>query len=1418
MAPKTAPKTALKQVRTDLDSGDFEQAAFKASELCRDDPKNYNAHVFLGLALHKLNDYNGSEKAYTTATKLNNDNKIAWQGLISLYESQGSGKLEAYHKTLIQLCHVFAKTDEIDKAQAAMTKYLQFVKVHGSKFAYILALFLKLPSSPVYDSLDKAGEHPSQTYLYIAELAEAEEKEFINREIGERRTRLGARLGEVTLEVKLEAFTRGVLDTLYQGIIDWTNDDQIRRTYEEKLLQRTYDHLCSLPASRKSEHRDTVYNAARGMVIIKHPFELAWKIVIDWNDVVCLSDMDFTLLRDFIELFPDNGVTKLLKGIMATNLSPFPQNNMSAEQETVVDSANNISQPIQEDHLLLMTEGLDQSPSSILAHRIMAEVYLQLEEFQSSVNVSRNALALVSKTQRNTGLSLSNTSDALNVTLATSLVTFQSPKNHPEARELFQTVLSHKPNEMNCLLGLGLILEEDQDYTAATEMLSHALAHNINDVRVRSEYFWCKGQDGDLETALKGLQDTLPMVESASSLWHNMKAEILYRIGYCQWELDQSDAARKNRNGAYANFLACIQTDMNYAPAYSSLGIYYADYKKDRKRARRCFHKAVELSASEILAAERLARDFAEQGEWDLVEVIAKRVVDSGKAKPAPGSKRKGHSWPFAVLGVVEINKQHYPKSIVSFQAALRISPNDYQCWVGLGESYYNSGRYTAAIKAFQNAETLESTLSEPEKSNIWFSKYMMANVVRDLGDYDGAIVLYEKVLEIKNDEFGVSIALLQTVIENSWKAIESGLFGEAVEAAQRAIKMGLSLATHRTNSFNLWKSIGDGFCTFSWIKIRTSELPIELFTSTLKSLCDSTAFKVLSEVDDIGENYQTILEDAQAQDRFSQLSPVYAAILAYKYALYSTVNDVHAQAVAWYNLGWAEYRAYTSKTRISGQTTKKTRVRGFLKAAIRCFKRAIELEAGNAEFWNAFGIATVALEPKMAQHAFVRSLHLDERNASVWTNLGALYLSHNDYELANKAFTRAQSTDPDHANAWLGQGLLALIIGEPSEAQELIAHAFGLGNASVISPKHHYSLTAFDRTSQQTSVEPLDLLQPLFALHQLRCMEPSELLYQHLSALFAERIGDLPSAKENLDVVCTGVEAEYETDESISALLKYAQVASDRARIQLGASEYEAAVESAETAINLTSDEGIEEVDSKLYQAVRLSAHLTAGLSQYYLKHMDAAIEMFRDALQEADNSPDIVCLLAQVLWAKGGEEEKLVAREQLYECVEKHPDHVEAVILLGVIAVLDMDEDAIAAVESDLQSMRTRNDLDIQSLGKIVKLVAAIPALKPGTGATAHTSDRVQQASSSIMISPSQPSGWMELSAAVKVSYPAEMALRTTLQNIPPRGVFSADDLCKAYSLVGTNESVLSAIMVAPWSLAGWSSLNHCLAEIES
>lgn len=1302
--------------------------------------------------------------------------------------------------------------DEKERCQDVVNKYTKSARDKGTRAQYRQALELQLPSSPLYSFLEGRLPHPSHTYTRLIEITETEEKEFINREIGERRTRLGARIEQVTLEVKREAFKKNRMEELYQGIIDWTNDDAVRHQYEEKLLQRAYDELGFTHSRDKRVKRDEILRSAQGMVTIKHPFELAWNIVLEWQDVETYSEWDVGILREFIEFFPETGLAKVLKGFLFCEISPFPKKTADDDKNDDKDEKDTDDVDMSpEDRLILMVDGLDTARESIIVHHIMADLYFYLNEYESTAEVARKGLANAHELVSFSGVKATRMTDAINITLANSLIHYQSPRHHPEAKAIFEGVLKRNPNSTICLLGIGLILKVDEDYEDAVEFLSRALQRDPSNIKVRGELFWSKALNGDLEAGLEGLNQALATLLQEQPDNKNFKAELLYRIGHCQWEADSSPAARQDRNGAYASFLASIKANMNHAPAYSSLGFYYADYKRDNTRARRCFHKAFELDSSETEAAERLAGAFADQKEWDLVEAVSQRVVDSGRAKPAPGSKRKGYSWPYAALGTVQINKQQYTKSIVSFQAALRITPGDYHSWVGLAESYHHSGRYIAATKAFEHARDLESNLSSTEKEQIWFARYMLANVRRELGEFADAISSYEDVLSTRPNDIGVSIALLQTLAESSWKSLASGLFNDAAELASKVISVARSLVEVRSDIFNLWKAVGDACANFSYIKKKVAKFPVAECKDLIAKGLDSAALDAMTDVDGIGQN---CLESNESEP--SSNLCMFMSILAHKRGVHVSLHDSHAQAVAWYNLGWAEYRACRSVQIDSGSSTKQSK---FLKAAMRCFKRAIELEAGNSEFWNALAVVTTNMSPRVAQHAFVRSLHLNDRSAQVWANLGVLYLLQNDTELANEAFTRAQSTDPDYSHAWVGQGLLALLYGEAKEARGLFEHAFDISNSASMISKRQYTLTLFDHLlcDPSASNEVSQLIQPFFALHQLCAQDPSDLPFMHLSALFAERMGEVADAESNLQIVCSGMEAEFEESESPASMFKFAQANADAARVLLAGHEYEKAAEKAELALTLSGEEDAENFDAQACSKLRLSAHLTAGLAFYFTKSMDSAIDMFRDALQEAEHAPDVVCLLAQVLWAKSGDEERSVARQQLLDCVENHSNHVGAITLLGTIALLDADKDIIEAIESDLHAMITRDDVDIHDRARLLKLSTAMSAMGfIGDATLPEATRRIGEATSAIMISPGQPEGWMELSAASSSAYPAEMAVKRALRCVPPHSNLDASDLSQAYSQTGKASDAFRSIMAAPWRREGWEGLEHTLSSV--
>jgi len=941
---------------------------------------------------------------------------------------------------------------------------------------------------------------------------------------------------------------------------------------------------------------------------------------------------------------------------------------------------------------------------------------------------------------------------------------------------------------------MGLIFQEQGDYDQASSFLARALARDPSNLRIGTEAAWSKALNGHLEEGLEALEALLDKIKSLQVPQLSLKAQTSYRVGRCLWKLQPGKAERKDRKGAYAYFLAAVKANPEFAPAYTGLGLYYEDYGKDKKRARQCFQKAFELSASEIHAAERLARMFADDADWDIVEIIAQRAIDSGAPRPPPGSKRKGVSWPFAAIGIVQMNKQEYPKAVISFQAALRISPNDYHSWLGLGESYHSSGRYNAAQKTLEHARELTQGASN-YAADTWFAIYMLANVHRELGDQEKAILGYRDVLDIRPNDTGIAIALLQTLVERAWLSIEIGFFGFAMKCAEDALNYAETMVEALTGAFNFWKAVGDACSIFTWVPGYVTEAHVSHALKVLSDTTENTGISALSSMDNI------TLKDIESDKEATPLKHITSlAVLAHKQAVQAASKDFHAQAVAWYNLGWMEHLAYRCLAKESNAPSPGMFSR-YTKASVRCFKQAIELEAGNADFWNALGVVTTQLSPKVAQHSFIRSLHLNERSARTWTNLGTLYMLQDDHELAHSAFSRAQSTDPDYAHAWVGEGIIALTVGDTREALSHFTHALDIADASSLLVKNSYIAAEFDNilSIKLGESEMAKLIQPIFVLQQLQTQAASPTVYQHLIALLQERTGDFKAASGNLESVCSFSEERYERSESAADLALLIQAKSDLARVQLAADTYESAVENAGTVLDLSADTQFLPLTVEQIGKLRLSAHLTAGVAKYFLGQMAEGIEVFRAALEESNEAPDIICVLSQVLWAKGGVEEKSVAKEQLYNCIEKHPGHVLATCLLGAISALEEDDATQEAVLADLQTMRTDAKIGPakhQQVEELLTLLAALSSTENETGF-----EDIGETATSIMLAPWEASAWSRLSENSDESYPAEMTMKTAARQAPPNGVVSAEELAATFAKTEIVRDAQRSIFLCPW-----------------
>lgn len=292
-------KTALKAAKSAIDSKNWEGAIEQANTVLEKDPNNYFAKLFLGRANDALSKYDDAAKAYNDATRIKPDDAQAWLGLRGMYEGLGGRNVEENIEVGLRLAEIYANlyvlffqvlkyeankaSDDAHRSQSAIDKLVDHAHKHGTKTQYARALATQLPSSPVYSYLEGRLPQPSAVLTRIAEIHETQETATIKKLIDERRLRLGATLEGTTNTVKNEIYGQSPLEGIYEDIINWTNDDELRREYEEKLLKRVYDTLLVLPAGAKEEKRQKVMKLAHDMVVIKHPYHLAWQIELEWR-------------------------------------------------------------------------------------------------------------------------------------------------------------------------------------------------------------------------------------------------------------------------------------------------------------------------------------------------------------------------------------------------------------------------------------------------------------------------------------------------------------------------------------------------------------------------------------------------------------------------------------------------------------------------------------------------------------------------------------------------------------------------------------------------------------------------------------------------------------------------------------------------------------------------------------------------------------------------------------------------------------------------------------------------------------------------------------------------------------------------------------------------------------------------------
>ena len=245
-----------------------------------------------------------------------------------------------------------------------------------------------------------------------------------------------------------------------------------------------------------------------------------------------------------------------------------------------------------------------------------------------------------------------------------ALTHLDAPLHHGRASRLLERMLASHPDDLTLLTCRGHI-------TAAAEVWAESFAafdrvwRLATDPRqvldAREERAWALLHTGESETAETELQTVI--IERTSSEQAAPLGRAYWRLGRCYWL--RGGRWRTDEAYAYGAFTTAARLDPSLAPAFTSLGVFFSEVPvpPDRVQAARCLQRAFELDPTQDEAARLLVSDFAADRQWDLVELIARRVLaghagTSGRAieRAAVGSRHaRKLAWAWQAVGSAEL-------------------------------------------------------------------------------------------------------------------------------------------------------------------------------------------------------------------------------------------------------------------------------------------------------------------------------------------------------------------------------------------------------------------------------------------------------------------------------------------------------------------------------------------------------------------------------------------------------------------------------------------------------------------------------------------------------------------------------------------------------------------------------------------
>ncbi|KAJ3315870.1 Superkiller protein 3 [Boothiomyces sp. JEL0838] len=557
-------KQQLKIAREAIAQKNFEYAQGLCETILENDPSNYNAAVFLGLACKEQSLVDQSRKAYETAIRISPSQALAYQGLLKLFESEKDQ--QGIYQVSGALGKIYLAAGDTRKYLDCLNRQLEIARSLELINETLGLLQEFLPGSDSYEKIKDLDIPDAFNVLTdCAKICEKKYYDTVDKEIQARRMRLGADpLPLIRLKVESEFILDAPLDSIYESTLQLDlNDSQIFDVCCKYLTFMTRKIL-HVPDSEKADMFGRILERAK-LCLSKSFSSIACQLILENQDEL-LDERS----PDIYGTFPkDDSYSNFVSAFDCWKVNDYIEGTA------------------------LALEAVESNDSSIFGYQLLSEMYFAQGEWQSAIDSSEYLKKLVSEQFKNYGVHLERISAKAELLLGISYSNLGEAFS-TKALSIFKGILQEDGENIPALIGLGKALLAISKYPEAKRCFQKVLLVDSQNESAKLEIGWTEFLLGNSSEAVRIFKDLIGTKET--SMVH-------YRL------------AKTDKQYAHAHLIQAIKLDSSTSAPFTFLGLYYLELDNDLVRASKCFSKAISTDPKDETAVMNLVEIWLEQSK-----------------------------------------------------------------------------------------------------------------------------------------------------------------------------------------------------------------------------------------------------------------------------------------------------------------------------------------------------------------------------------------------------------------------------------------------------------------------------------------------------------------------------------------------------------------------------------------------------------------------------------------------------------------------------------------------------------------------------------------------------------------------------------------------------------------------------------